>query len=145
MPCACAKCLEHARALGLDESPKSNSAIRKAFRATAKLWHPDRFENDPAKRLEAEEHFKIIQAAYTQLIEHCDNPVELPMEEVAADPSDDPVSHPFSSYRKKAEEPPAIDFHGAHGCYTEQDFPAKALEIAWRHVREPDRALAMVD
>jgi hypothetical protein len=149
MPCACVRCLEHARALGLASQPKTKGAIRKAFRATAKLWHPDRFENEPAKRLEAEEHFKMVQAAYTQLIEHCDNPVELFTEEVRSQPPadtiPDPFADPFSSYRKQAEETLAIDFHGAHGCYTEQDFPEQALKIIWRHVREPDRAHAMVD
>ncbi len=145
MPCVCAQCLEHARALGLAGQPESKRAIRKAFRASAKLWHPDRFENDPAKRLEAEEHFKIIQAAYSRLIEHCDHPVEPLTEEVEEARSPDPFADPFAPHRQKTADTPQISFGGAYGCYTEQDFPPHALEIAWRHVREPDRAVALID
>ena len=56
MPCACTICLQHAKTLGLAPAPPSKTAIHKAYRAAAKLWHPDRFENNPTKRLEAEEH-----------------------------------------------------------------------------------------
>ncbi len=136
MPCVCPQCASHAQTLGLDAPPASRAVLRKAFKATAKLWHPDRFEADPAKRLQAEEKFKMIQAASAALLEHFENPVELPMEPPAGDLFTQPA---------RADDEPRIHFHGAHGCYTEEDFPPAALEIVWRHVHEPDRALAMVD
>jgi hypothetical protein len=71
-----------------------------------------------------------------ELGEHLENPVELPMESVAGD---------LLARSAKAAAEPRIHFHGAHGCYTEEDFPPEALKIIWRHVREPDHALAMVD
>lgn len=137
MPCACAKCLEHSRTLGLTERPDSAAALRKAFRAAAKLWHPDRYENDPDKRLEAEEKFKYIHAAYSELLEHHENPVELPA------PEFETVDYFTSSH--SVEETPAISFGGAPGCFTALDFSPKALDIVWGHVREPDRGLALVD
>ena len=138
MPCACVKCLDHSRTLGLAESPESKDAVRKAFHAAAKLWHPDLFENDPAQRLDAEEKFKTIQAAYTALLEHVESPVELPAVEFEA------VADPFPASRRP-EPPPSLSFGGAPGCYTAQDFSSRVLEIVWSHIREPDRALALVD
>ncbi len=136
MPCVCAQCLQHSRTLGLTEGADSKAAIRKAYHEAAKAWHPDLFENDPAQQLEAEEKFKAVQVAYTELLEHFDNPAEPPMEPVAGDLFTRPA---------RVDDEPRIDFHGAHGCYTEQDFPPQALDIIWSHVREPDRALAIVD
>jgi hypothetical protein len=136
MPCVCAQCLQHSRTLGLAESADSKAAIRKAYYEAAKTWHPDLFENDPEQKIVAEENFKSVQVAYTELLEHFDDPVELPMVPVAGD---------FSVRPARVGNEPSIDFGGAHGCYTERDFPQRALEIAWSHVREPDRALALVD
>lgn len=136
MPCVCAQCLQHFRTLGLAGAADSKEALRRAYHEAAKTWHPDRFETDPAQRLEAEEKFKVIQAAYTELTEHFENPIELPQENPAGE---------WSARQASADNEPRIHFNGAHGCYTEQDFPPQALEIIWRHVREPDRALAMVD
>jgi hypothetical protein len=136
MPCVCAQCLRHSRTLGDAECADSKAAIRKAYHEAAKTWHPDLFENNPEQRVVAEENFKAVQVAYTELLEHFEEPVELPME---------PVAGEFFAGSARAESEPPIHFNGAHGCYTEQDFPAQALEIIWRHVREPDRALAMVD
>jgi hypothetical protein len=136
MPCVCAQCLQHARTLGLAEGADSKVALRKAYHEAAKTWHPDRFERDPIQQLEAEEKFKAIQVAYTELTEHFDDPTEPPME---------PVAGEFFVRPVHIEKEPHISFNGAHGCYTEQDFPQKALEIIWSQVREPDRALAIVD
>jgi len=136
MPCVCAQCLEHSRTLGLEGGADSKVIIRKAYYEAAKTWHPDLYEHDKQLRHKAEEMFKAVQAAYNELLEHFDNPVELPMEPVAGDSFTRPA---------QVDNEPRIDFHGAHGCYVEQDFSPRALEIAWSHVREPDRALALVD
>jgi hypothetical protein len=142
MPCACVKCLEHSRTLGLASGPGSKAAIRKAYRAAARTWHPDRHENNPRDRLEAEEKFKSIQAAYSELLEHSENPVEPPAAQNAATAYT--VVDPFAPSRK-VDDAPAIFFGGAPGCFTAPDFSSQALEIIWSHICEPDRALALVD
>jgi curved DNA-binding protein CbpA len=70
MSCLCAACCDHARTLGLPRWPASKRAVHRAYRSAAKLWHPDRFANDEAKIREAEERFKLLQAAYSELTEH---------------------------------------------------------------------------
>ena len=140
MPCVCAQCLQHARILGLAEGADSKATIRKAYHEAAKTWHPDLFENNPEQKIVAEENFKTVQVAYTELLEHFDNPAELPMEPVSSNLGGDFFVRPA-----RAESEPRIDFLGAPGCYTEQNFTQQALEIVWSHVREPDRALALVD
>ena len=141
MPCACEKCLQHSRTLGLAEGTPTKDAIRKAFRAAASLWHPDRFEHDPAQRLAAEEKFKAIQSAYSELTEHFENPIQPFVEPVSAhSPAEDFFVRPA-----RADTPPRISFGGAHGCYVAPYFPPPALEVAYAHVREPDRPLALVD
>ena len=60
MPCVCERCLDHARTLGLGEQRHFSQAMRKAFKAAAKLWHPDRFEKQSDRQREAEERFKLI-------------------------------------------------------------------------------------
>ncbi len=136
MPCVCAQCFEHSRTLGLEEGTDSKVMIRKAYYEAAKTWHPDLYEHDKELRLKAEEMFKAVQVAYNELLEHFENPVELPVELPASE---------FFARPARADSEPHIDFHGAPGCYTEQDFSPNALDIAWSHVREPDRALALVD
>jgi len=106
--------------------------MRKAFKAAAKVWHPDRFEKQPDRQREAEEHFKLIQIAYRELSEHHENPVEWPMEPAFATP----VS---------AADAPTISFGGAPGCFVAPDFSLNAERVIAAHVREPDRALAVVD
>jgi hypothetical protein len=146
MPCACAKCLEHSRTLGLasglNSGPASKAAIRKAYRAAARTWHPDRHENHPRERMEAEEKFKSIQAAYTELLDHCENPVTPLFIENAGGAYS--AVDPFAPTRR-VDDAPAISFGGAPGCFTTSDFSPQALEIVWKHIREPDRALALVD
>ncbi|MGA2652213.1 MAG: J domain-containing protein [Terracidiphilus sp.] len=133
MPCACATCLHHARTLALADKQISKASIRKAFRAQAKLWHPDRFENDEPKRLEAEEHFKQIQVAYRELWEHHENPIQLPPEEE------------ISPKRRPAPDFPHISFGGAPGCFVAPDFSYLAERIAARHLPNPENAVAIVD
>lgn len=131
MPCVCPQCASHARTLGLAEPPASRAVLRKAFKATAKLWHPDRFEGDPAKRLEAEERFKQIQIASRELTEHLANPAEWALEPAFTSPA--------------VPAPPPIFFGNAPGCFVAPDFSPIAERIIVAHVREPDRALAIVD
>jgi DnaJ domain len=132
MPCACESCLQHARTIGLADKQVSKAAIRKAFRAQAKLWHPDRFENDEIKRLEAEEHFKQIQVAYRELCEHHESPREWPLEEAFP-------------RKKPTDGSPRISFGGAPGCFVTPDFPLLADRIIARHLPSPEDALAIVD
>jgi hypothetical protein len=133
MPCVCPQCAEHAHTLGLAERPPSRAVLRKAFRAAARLWHPDRFEGEPAKRLEAEEHFKLIQIAYRELTEHFDNPAEWALEPAFTPPT------------AAAAAAPPIFFGNSPGCFVTPDFSRIADRIIMAHVREPDRALAIVD
>jgi hypothetical protein len=67
--CNCQRCKEQISILGLTP-PVTFEEITTAHRDLAKVWHPDRFENDPHLRNKAEEQFKSIQAAFTQLKEH---------------------------------------------------------------------------
>lgn len=139
MPCACKKCLQHAWTLGLPSKPPSKTAIRKAFKAAAKLWHPDRFENEPIKRAEAEERFKKIQVAYRELWEHSENP-EL-----------SPADTPFARASVKAAAPiieedlSVMSFGGAPGCFAPPYLPARAAEIIIAHLETKERVLGIVD
>jgi DnaJ domain len=115
MACVCKSCVEHSRALGVGEALTSMFAIQKAYRAAAKRWHPDRFEDDEQKRLDAEERFKQIQAAYQQLCEHFENPVRRPRETEFVTPL-------------RTEAPPTIFFGDEPGCYTGPVFPGPVQE-----------------
>lgn len=141
MACVCASCLENSRQLGIAGNAVSQAAIRKAYRAAAKRWHPDRFERDPLRQREAEEKFKAIHVAYVALTEHCENPLE-PSRVVQAE---EPIFEPAKAEAVPAATEPAMQFGGAPGCYADPDFPLAALEIIWEHVHAPDRALGMVD
>jgi hypothetical protein len=55
------KVLELKPAASLDE-------IKKAYRDLVKVWHPDRFDHDPALQQKAQEKLKEINAAYDALI-----------------------------------------------------------------------------
>jgi len=52
--------------LGL-ERDASKSQIKEAYRDLAKVWHPDRFQNDPRLRAKAEATFKQVNTAYEAL------------------------------------------------------------------------------
>jgi hypothetical protein len=136
MPCACDRCLRHSRTLGLPARPPSKTAIRKAYKTSAKLWHPDRFENNPAQRLEAEEHFKRIQVAYRELWDHCETPAKAPTDGKRE-------SAPARSATRYA--PPAVFFGDAPGCYTPPHLPLHVLNLIADHLRDAESAVAFVD
>ena len=115
MACICRSCLEQSRVLGVSQAFTSKHALHKAYRAAAKRWHPDRFESDEHKRLDAEERFKRIQSAYQQLCEHFENPVRRPRETEYVTPL-------------RTQAPPTIFFGGAPGCFAGPHFPAMIRE-----------------
>jgi DnaJ domain len=140
MPCVCSRCLQHSKTLGLSLTAPSKPDLRKAFRAAAKLWHPDRFESNPRARKNAEEHFKLLQIAYRELWEHSESPVELPVETTPAPTVETPFANP-----KPAAAPLAISFSGAPNCFQAPDFPLYAQRIIADHMGDPENALAIVD
>lgn len=52
--------------LGL-RSGASPHEVRQAYRDLAKVWHPDRFSNDPRLQARAQEQFAQIHSAYAAL------------------------------------------------------------------------------
>ncbi len=110
MACVCETCLRHSKTLGIAQTPTSKSAIHKAYRTAAKLWHPDRFENNKHKRLEAEERFKQIHVAYQELSEHFENPARLPRDTEFVIPI-------------RPQPRPSIFFGDAPGCFVAPHFP----------------------
>ena len=133
MPCACQRCIRHSRTLGLPAKPPSKASIRKAYKASAKLWHPDRFENNPAKRLQAEEQFKLIQIAYRELAEHCEKPEKEPP---VAPRSASPTSRPA---------PPPIFFGDAPGCFVFPHLPDRIVNLFAVYLQDTECAVAYVD
>ena len=153
MPCVCEQCVEHAKALGLAQTGPSKVAIRKAYKVAAKRWHPDRFEHNEVQRLEAEEHFKLIQVAYRELSEHFETPQELPVEDipVSAEADPDPFArrHDSGDFRETpapVQETPSIFFGNLPGCSTAPNFSAAANRIILDARMEPtEKPLAFVD
>jgi DnaJ-like protein len=135
MPCACDRCIEHAGTLALESRPISKEAIHKSFREQAKLWHPDKVENFPNLRASAEEHFKRVQVAYRELIEHEARPVVAPEEVFRYEP----VNHEHEPY------PAAIDFGNAPGCYAFPNIPKKMEDMALRHLPQGETVLAILN
>ncbi|MGA8086601.1 MAG: J domain-containing protein [Terracidiphilus sp.] len=115
------------------QPPKSKAAIHKAYRAAAKLWHPDRFEGNQKKRLEAEERFKRIHAAYQALCVHFENPTrELPEADFVS-----PI---------RRIPTPTIHFGGAPDCFVAPHFPARIREaIAGARVENSDPPVGFID
>jgi DnaJ domain len=132
MPCACERCLRHSRTLGLPAKPPTKTAIRRAYRASAKLWHPDRYENNPVKRLEAEEHFKRIQVAYRELWDHCEVPEKTPI-------------HRTNDSPPQEYAPPTIFFGDSPGCFTCPHFPPGVVDVIVPHLQDTESAVAFVD
>jgi len=133
MACGCRVCLEHFRILGLAAPPTSKSGLHKAYRAAAKRWHPDRFENNAGKRLEAEERFKRINAAYVGLCEHFENPEVTPRATEFVTPV---RIHPT----------PVISFGDAPDCYVGPHFPARVREaIEAARLESSDPVVAFID
>jgi preprotein translocase subunit Sec63 len=58
--------LTHLKTLGL-ESGASREEVKKAFRDLSKVWHPDRFAEDPALQKKAGEKLQAINDAYKRL------------------------------------------------------------------------------
>jgi DnaJ domain len=153
MPCVCEQCVEHGKALGLAQTGPSKVAIRKAYKVAAKRWHPDRFEHNEVQRLEAEEHFKLIQVAYRELSEHFETPQELPVEDipVSAEADSDPFArrHDSGDFRDTpapVQETPSIFFGNLPGCSTAPNFSAAANRIILDARMEPtEKPLAFVD
>jgi hypothetical protein len=149
MPCVCQTCVEHAEVLGIAQAGPSKAAIRKAYKTAAKRWHPDQFESTPSKRVEAEEHFKLIQVAYRELSEHYESPLRLPVEDIPA--GDDPAApYESSSFAETpapvADETPAIFFGNLSGCFTAPTFSAAANRIILASRMEPtEKPLAFID
>jgi len=56
----------HLKTLGL-ELGASREDVKKAYRDLSKVWHPDRFTEDPALQQKAEEQLKSINDAYQHL------------------------------------------------------------------------------
>jgi hypothetical protein len=136
MPCHCEKCFQNTATLGLLVKAPSKAAIHKAFRSAAKQWHPDRYENEPGKRLEAEEHFKHIQVAFRELLEHCEAPEKVFVE----------VQAPSGFDRAQNDaEPPSLFFGNAPGCFVAPRFPWSVWNVIAHYLQENERALAFID
>lgn len=60
---------QYYQVLGLQPNA-SPDEIKQAYRKLAKLWHPDRFYDNPSQKQKAETQFKIIVKAYEILKEH---------------------------------------------------------------------------
>ncbi len=156
MPCVCPNCAQQAEVLGLTQRGLSKAAIRKAYKTAAKRWHPDRFEKDPTQRLEAEEHFKLIQVAYQSLSAHCENPEQLPLEDLppsaVAGVYGEATSGQYESgdsgdpSAPVADATPTLFFGNLPGCYSAPHFNAAANRIILSVRMEPsERPLAFID
>jgi hypothetical protein len=121
--------------------------LRKAYRAAARHWHPDRYERDPVLRLEAEERFKQIQIASRALTEHLENPIQWPVEPAfAARPKTEPrYTAPGHTPPADAAAGPLLSFGGRPGCFVAPDFSPVAERIIVLQLRDAERALAIVD
>ncbi len=139
MSCACERCLEHSRTLGLTGKAPSRAAIRKAFKGAAKQWHPDRFENSPGKRVEAEERFKLIQVAYREMWEHIDAPEVIP----TAEPQQ--TEAPPAPRPSKKIPVPEIFFGNLPGCYVAPNIPGNVWLAIADQLQPAEQAVAFVD
>jgi len=121
MACVCRTCLQHFPVLGIADPPRSKTAIHKAYRTAAKLWHPDRYENNPRKRREAEEQFKRIQVAYRELCDHYENPQRRFVDRQFRSRDIDEIynAERFSG----VAAPPTIFFGDSHHCFSIGYFP----------------------
>jgi curved DNA-binding protein CbpA len=52
--------------LGVD-ADASAAEIKQAYRDLARIWHPDRFAQDPRLQAKAQEQFKVVNEAYAVL------------------------------------------------------------------------------
>lgn len=152
MPCVCETCARHAQTLDLEQTPRSRAVLRKSYRSVARLWHPDRYERDPVMRPVAEERFKQIQVAYRELTEHFENPIQWLIEPAFARPrsttprADVPrYTAPGHTPPDAAADAPPLFFGDAPGCFVAPDFSPIAERIIVMHLRDAERALAIVN
>jgi DnaJ domain len=129
MPCSCDQCRRHASTLGLAAAASTKKAIHKAYRDAVKLWHPDRFADDPSQQPDAEEKFKHVQVAYRELTEHFEQPTLFPMDAIAAEPQ--PVA--------------LLSFGDAPGCFTAPRLPPHVEKMIAADLGPDQKALAIVD
>lgn len=137
MACLCERCVQHAAVLGIERGETSRAAMHKAYRQAAKDWHPDRFAHDAAKRAEAEEHFKVIQVAFREFIEHNPEGWDALEEPVYMEPTPAPAQ----------PVPPgaSLSFGGARGCYAGTHIPPHASELIYYSIGHQDSPLALID
>jgi hypothetical protein len=135
MPCACTTCQPHARTLGAARSLTTKAAIHKAYRAAAKLWHPDKYENNQRQRLEAEEKFKRIQIAYRELCEHHEHPQRAPRT----------VEHVVPAQQRRRI--PTIFFgDNTPGCFSAPTFPGEVQKwIAATRLDSTEKPIAFIN
>jgi hypothetical protein len=138
MPCDCAQCRQHWATLGLEGNAVSRLALRRAYRAAARLCHPDRFENEPAMRMEAEERFKRLQVAYRELTEH------LPVNEEASE-TDSNTTQPGIPFVEAVQVAPALSFGDTPGCFVAPDLSPYAARIARDNLGPGVYPVAIVD
>lgn len=60
---------EYYRTLEIERGASAEE-IREAWKELSRVWHPDRFQNDPTLRAKAEERLKRINEAYQVLSRH---------------------------------------------------------------------------
>lgn len=109
--------------------------MHKAYRKTAKAWHPDRFREEQAK-LDAEERFKRIQVAFRELVEH--NP------EGWSAPAAGPADTEEKTVAPRVVEP-KLEFGGARGCYAGAAIPFRVVERIADLIGTQGFALGLVD
>jgi hypothetical protein len=133
MACVCKICLQHSRLLGIVKPPTSKRAIHRAYRSAAKLWHPDKFEGNLNKRVEAEERFKRIHAAYQALCEHFESPTR----ELAEADFVTPI---------RRIPTPRIDFGDEPSCFVAPNFPERIRDcVAGARVEASDPPVAFIE
>jgi DnaJ domain len=63
----------------LDLDPRASADdVRRSYRELVKVWHPDRFQGDPALQARASERLRAINEAYDVLQAHFANPASTP-------------------------------------------------------------------
>jgi hypothetical protein len=113
--CNCPRCHDQASTLGLKQ-PVSFDEITLAYKDLVKVWHPDRFENDPRLRRKAEETFKLVQQAFSGLKEHYS---DKPSQRAAPESDAQQRGSDFTKYCRACGKLilACVDICPACGCY----------------------------